>query len=145
MEDRLNTVESQLKTDLSAESDITDVFNSVERGFREDLATYFKNEYPVISFEALETSPVDESDHFQNIHLFIEIHYRHAKNETLRQNIKQYISLVQDFLMSDSWRHAQDTQVGRSGFLTIKETTGFRAMADIEATVQVLLGDDTIK
>lgn len=145
--DRFNTVESDLETDLNAESAITDEFGTIERGFREDYTTFYDHQLPSISFEAVSASPSSEAPEYnlRNIHVNIEIHCRYAKYETTRQKIKELISLVEDFLMSEQNTKAEETTVGQSGFITTKDSTGFRGIGGIEAIVEVHLPSTTIK
>jgi hypothetical protein len=147
MQDRLNTVESELKTDLKAATSITTVITGlIERGFRDDFVDYKDWEMPAIIFEALETNPADDDDYFQNVNVYLEIYARHGDRATARQNVKTYISLVQDFLMSSSWRYATLTKVGRSGFISGgNKETGFRVIGSIEIVVEVLLHTTTVK
>ena len=145
MDDRYNTIEGQLDTDLNAESDITDEFNTIERKFREDYTTYYKHELPSLSYKILEANPADNDDHKRNLYGIIEINVMDAKLEDAEEKVKELISLVEDFLMSDSWTYAFDTKVGRSGFLTASSGAAFLANGAVEFEVEVDLPSSTVK
>lgn len=146
MQNRFNEIESLLETDLKVEATITDEFNTIERGFRDDFTTYYDPQLPALSFECIEANPVDPDFHMRNIAVILEINCRSAKKSTARQKIKELISLVEDFLMSDQWTHAQRTVVGRSGFVsTGSKESGFRANGAIEVTIEVDLPGSTVK
>jgi hypothetical protein len=88
---------------------------------------------------------VDADDHMRNLLVIFEINCRSAKIDTARQTIKELISLVEDFLMSEQWTYSNRTVVGRSGFLTTRDKAGFRANGAVEATVEVDLPATTTK
>ena len=138
MDDRYNTIETQLDTDFNAESAITAEFNTIENRFREDYTTYFDNQLPALSFEANEAGACDDDNFTRNITIIAEINCRYAKLETTRQKVKELISLVEDFFMSEQWTYHQRTKVGRSGFITEGSTSsGFRANGAVEVVVEV--------
>ena len=144
MTDRMNTVEGQLDTDFNAESDITDEFGLIERGFREN-PVFSKHDHPVLIFEVLSCADADEDDHFEIESGEINIVTFGANMTNVRQSAKELVSLVRDFLKSDSWTYALDTKVGASEIITAKENASYRAYGRIPFSVTVRLESSTLK
>lgn len=143
MQDRMNYIENLLVTELGDESDITDEFELVHRGFREDLYNYYEHELPSLAVESIEVEDGDlvagdGRSVFESIVLILEINCRSAELADARQKVKELLSLVRDFLKSTSWSREKDTRVGRSGFATFADKSyGFRATGTVEAVVSV--------
>ena len=143
--DKYNALETELETDLNADSEITNKFNLIEKKFREDCRSFLKTQIPALSFEAVESSPSDESDHHRKIRVLFEVNNFCANMDTARQSIKELVSLVEDFLMTNSWTRAEETFVGRSGYMTEKDKNGFRVLGHVEAEIELLLTETTVK
>lgn len=144
MEDRLNTVEAQLETDLKAETAITDEFNLIERGFREE-PRFSKHQYPVLVFEVYASKDADDDDVFEIEEGQANIIVHGGDLATTRQTAKKYVSLIRDFLKSTAWTYVYDTKIGRSEVLVTKEPSGYRAWGLIPFETEVHLKNDTAK
>ena len=143
MTDRMNYIENLMVEALGDESDITDEFELIHLGFREDVYNYYDHEMPALAVEAIEVEDGDvvagdSRSVFESITLILEINCRSAELADARQKVKKLISLVRDFLKSTSWSRWQDTRIGRSGFATFTDKSyGFRASGTVEAVVAV--------
>jgi len=147
MQDRMNSMEAALLVALNTESDITDEFNLIEIGVPDAERRFQKHEFPTLLFECLECSdtPPEVDSHdivYERLHFVAIIVYQHAERDECREKIKKLISLVRDFLHSDSWTqlYRQETIVGRSAFDIAKSEMTFKSAASIEFTVDVQVG-----
>jgi len=144
MQDRMNIIEAQLKTDFDAESDITDEFNLIERGFREN-PVFSTHQHPVLTFEIFGCRDADDDDVFEIEVGEINIVTYGGNMSSVRQSAKKLISLVRDFLKSDQWTYAKDTKVGTSEIITAKESNQYRAYGRVPFEVFAYLHSNTIK
>ena len=110
MEDRMNTVEASLLTDLQAEADITSEFNLIDDFIRENASKFHARELPALVFEILECDdkPIDDDDDiWERLFGTIFIVCENTSKEAARTDVKKYISLVRDFLKSTAWSYAE--------------------------------------
>lgn len=149
MQNRLNTLEAELVYFLSDEEDITDEFNTVERGFRGDVYNFYANQMPALSVESIEVENdlwASSGSHvFEKIKLYLEINACSAELSDARQKVKELISLVRSFLRSSSWPRAEATTLGRSEFGSYADTeVGFRCTGYVECIVEINVECDSI-
>jgi len=147
MTNRLNNLETYLKADLSAESDITNVFDFIDSEIREKASFFKTHELPALVFEFTELDNADINDANDIYEWAYFTMYAIGEDtsdaKTARQAGKQYVSLVRDFMKSTSWRYAYDTVLDRSGFLIAEmKTTALRPVVVIPGRVKVLLNDN---
>lgn len=147
MQNRMNTIEAQLETDFEAEEDISEEFNLIERGFREN-PVFSKHEFPVLTFEVLscrDSDTLPDNDVFEVVEGQINIVVHGAELQTVRQEAKRLVSLVRDFLKSSSWTYVRQTKTGNSEVITTKENASYRSFGVVNFSVETHLGNDAVK
>lgn len=147
MTNRLNNLETYLKADLSAEDDITEVFNFIDSEIREKASSFKTHELPALVFEFTELDDADTDDSnniFEWAYFTIyAIGQDTSDNKTARQAGKQYVSLIRDFMKGTGWRYVYETILDRSGYLIAEmKTTALRPVVVIPGRVKVLLNDN---
>lgn len=139
MQDRMNTIETQLDTDFKAESDITDEFDStygIINELPDDIDDVLGFKLPALCFEALTCSPVTRGDYWENVNLVICIIVEDAQKNIARSEARRLLSLVRTFLRSTSWTYASETQIEESGFgVGVLDDRTFRAVGVIPISV----------
>ena len=139
MQDRLNTIENQLKTDLGALKAITDEFNLIDDYLRlsSDGTIHGSFALPAIVFEAISPqNPINRGMQREEISCMMAVIVEDGNMKMARSKIKRLLSLVTDFLISDDWTYCNETVIGNRGFdVGPFDDKKFRAVAGLEFVV----------
>ena len=108
---------------------------------------------PACVFEAFEAEDYedlsdDNKNPLERISVVIAVIAENAIRKTAKQNVKQYVSLLRNFLKSNQWSLVERTEVLPSGTevatISTLETDAFRAVGFIPFRVKVHLRSDIV-